>query len=517
MMSCRDRLGLPLQHLPQWGTMLSQILNHSIPSLSNFDTLANSVTILGKVSDLIQQKLDSSAANAKLLAIQRKVESEAPLNLLENPKRQVIREGAVVKANDKKSAYLFLLSDLLLITEPSHSNSLKFNTRIDIQQSTRLHDITKDKSKYAFSISTGDSKPIQIYLKTGPEKARWMADIVTLIHQEQMKRVFGVSLKSLLEMEKKEIPSVVVRCLEYIRAEGMYTEGIFRIPGDTVTISELKTAYDTERASDIHFDNYSVHDIGGLVKLFFRELPNPLFPFNFFPVLMNLFAETEPAGQEQLFFESLAKVIATLPNENRNLLHYLLTFLSDLASCSDENKMTSRNLAVVFAPNLIRPKEDTIETALLSPQISKIMQIIIEGITSGLWDVVEECVSKGAKYDVENVIDSPKITLVSKDAPEKRKKKRTDKIKIPLKLGKGHDNHKHDRKPSYDIKKISPRKGEGHSRKPSHDMKSPRKIDSPGMVISSPLECPMEERKEIPLTQLTINDLIEATQKLQHH
>lgn len=79
MMSCRDKLGLPLQHLPQWGTMLSQILQHSTRTTSNFENLTNSNTILGKASDLIRMKLDSSATNAKLLAIQRKIESDASI------------------------------------------------------------------------------------------------------------------------------------------------------------------------------------------------------------------------------------------------------------------------------------------------------------------------------------------------------------------------------------------------------------------------------------------------------
>lgn len=75
-MSCRDKLGLPLQHLPLLGTTLSQILNYASPITSNIDTLTNAATIIGKASDLIQQKLESSATNAKFLGIQRRIESD---------------------------------------------------------------------------------------------------------------------------------------------------------------------------------------------------------------------------------------------------------------------------------------------------------------------------------------------------------------------------------------------------------------------------------------------------------
>ena len=75
-MSLRDKLGLPLQHLPLLGDVLSQILHNSSPITTNIDTLTNAVTIIGKASDLIQQKLEDSETNAKFLAIQRRIESD---------------------------------------------------------------------------------------------------------------------------------------------------------------------------------------------------------------------------------------------------------------------------------------------------------------------------------------------------------------------------------------------------------------------------------------------------------
>lgn len=68
---------------------------------------------------------------------------QAPLNLVGVAERKLIREGQVAKAGGKKNAQLFLFNDILLITEPAHSNMLKYNSRIIIQQNTRLRDVSK--------------------------------------------------------------------------------------------------------------------------------------------------------------------------------------------------------------------------------------------------------------------------------------------------------------------------------------------------------------------------------------
>lgn len=57
-------------------------------------------------------------------------------------------------------------------------------------------------------------------------------------------------------------------------------------------------------------------------------------------------------------------LVSTLPESNKNVLLYLMRFLTRVGRNSDSNMMTSKNLGVVFAPTLLRPEVDTPATLM---------------------------------------------------------------------------------------------------------------------------------------------------------
>jgi len=97
-------------------------------------------------------------------------------------------------------------------------------------------------------------------------------------------------------------------------------------------------------------------------KLYLRMLPEPLIPYEQYSSFIksaNTYQAKDPKRCQD-FKELISKV----PKENLSLLRYLCEFLKNVASLSDVNKMTSENLAIVFAPNLIRPLVDTPQSML---------------------------------------------------------------------------------------------------------------------------------------------------------
>ena len=266
-----------------------------------------------------------------------------------------------------------------------------------------------------------------------------MADIVTLIHEFQTKCIFGVSLKSIMDNdnEKNSIPTVCERIFKYLEENALHTEGLFRVPGDAQAIVEIRSAFDSEDGDKIDFDKYTVHDVGGVFKLFFREFPDPLFPYSFFDHLLSIIGEYESKSENstkgkeyKILIDNLCKVISGLPKENQVLLKRLLEFLQKVSLNSKENKMTPQNLAVVFAPNIIRPKEDTMQTALLSPQISKLLSILIENTSENFWKTVDNHTKAGDGY-VAAKTSTPKIALVNTDSPLKKKRRKLKTSTIP--------------------------------------------------------------------------------------
>jgi len=116
------------------------------------------------------------------------------------------------------------------------------------------------------------------------------------------------------------------------------------------------------------------HVVAGLLKLYLRELPSPLFPFELYDKLVEAHQNKENTiPMLQTIFKD------DLPPANKATLKKLLELLTFIEKNSEENKMTSSNLSIVFAPNLIRsPKESLQQTVMHAPIINSIMRTIIE-------------------------------------------------------------------------------------------------------------------------------------------
>ncbi|KAJ5130165.1 uncharacterized protein N7515_006204 [Penicillium bovifimosum] len=151
-----------------------------------------------------------------------------------------------------------------------------------------------------------------------------------------------------------ELPAVVYRCIEYLHAkEAALEEGIFRLSGSNVVIKALKERFNTE--GDVDFVSgdqyYDIHAVASLFKQYLRELPTTVLTrelhLDFLRVL-----ELDDRQKKVLAFNSL---VHRLPRPNLALLRALSQFLIEIVNNSDVNKMTVRNVGIVFAPTLNIP------------------------------------------------------------------------------------------------------------------------------------------------------------------
>ncbi|CAF1584880.1 unnamed protein product, partial [Didymodactylos carnosus] len=97
----------------------------------------------------------------------------------------------------------------------------------------------------------------------------------------------------------------------------------------------------------------SVHVAANLLKLFFRELPEPLFTTQLYPLFLRAIQMNDPDNQRL----SLLENISNLPQTNRRILYRLLDHLILVSRNSQQNMMHLENLAVVFGPTLMRPSK----------------------------------------------------------------------------------------------------------------------------------------------------------------
>jgi hypothetical protein len=149
-------------------------------------------------------------------------------------------------------------------------------------------------------------------------------------------------------------------------------EGIFRVPADHDEVNNVKS----------RFDQWEVvlcvdcHTAASLLKLWLRELYEPLIPDSFYDEAVSLGSKLElhengrkkddkECGDRKNLSskEQLEHLINRLPEMNRLTLMYLAKYLQ-LFSRPDVScitKMDASNLATVFAPNCLRcPSEEPI-------------------------------------------------------------------------------------------------------------------------------------------------------------
>uniref|UniRef100_A0A8D1P5J6 Rho GTPase activating protein 30 n=1 Tax=Sus scrofa TaxID=9823 RepID=A0A8D1P5J6_PIG len=167
-------------------------------------------------------------------------------------------------------------------------------------------------------------------------------------------RVFGCDLQEHLQNSGQEVPQVLRSCAEFVEEYGV-VDGIYRLSGVSSNIQKLRQEFEAERKPDLRRDVYlqDIHCVSSLCKAYFRELPDPLLTYR----LYDKFAEAVAVQLEPERLVKILEVLRELPVANYRTLEFLMRHLVHMASFSAQTNMHARNLAIVWAPNLLRSKD----------------------------------------------------------------------------------------------------------------------------------------------------------------
>lgn len=129
----------------------------------------------------------------------------------------------------------------------------------------------------------------------------------------------------------------------------MHTEGLFRKSGSVIRLKALKNKLEHGESC---LSSAPPCDTAGLLKQFFRELPEPVLPADLHEALFKAQQlRTEDKNNATLLISCL------MSDHTIDILRYFFNFLRNVSLRSSENKMDSSNLAVIFAPNLLQTSE----------------------------------------------------------------------------------------------------------------------------------------------------------------
>ncbi|XP_074467956.1 active breakpoint cluster region-related protein isoform X2 [Sebastes fasciatus] len=166
--------------------------------------------------------------------------------------------------------------------------------------------------------------------------------------------VFGVKINVVTKRERSKVPYIVRQCIEEVEKRGIDEVGIYRISGVATDIQALKTVFDTNTKDIlVMLSDMDINAIAGTLKLYFRELPEPLLTDRLYPAFMEGIALSDPAAKENCMMH----LLRSLPDPNLMTFLTLLEHLKRVAEKEPINKMSLHNLATVFGPTLLRPSE----------------------------------------------------------------------------------------------------------------------------------------------------------------
>ncbi|XP_052609529.1 rho GTPase-activating protein 9 isoform X1 [Peromyscus californicus insignis] len=210
-------------------------------------------------------------------------------------------------------------------------------------------------------------------------------------------QVFGCQLESLCQREGDTVPSFVRLCVEAVDKKGLDVDGIYRVSGNLAVVQKLRFLVDRERAvtSDgrymfpeqpgqegkLDLDSAEwddIHVVTGALKLFFRELPQPLVP----PPLLPHFRGTLELSEPEQCLAEIKKLVELLPKPNHDTLQYILEHLCRVIAHADKNRMTAHNLGIVFGPTLFRPEQETSDMTAHVFYPGQLIQLMLNNFAS---------------------------------------------------------------------------------------------------------------------------------------
>lgn len=135
----------------------------------------------------------------------------------------------------------------------------------------------------------------------------------------------------------------------------MDVEGIYRKSGGTSQIQIVKDGFErTPNDFDLSDPDLDIHAVTSGLKQYFRRLPMPLITYEVYDKLLD--TTIVPDHEKDKRIEAMHRALEDLPKVHRDVLEFLTFHLKRVVERESENLMTCMNIAVVFAPTIMRPE-----------------------------------------------------------------------------------------------------------------------------------------------------------------
>uniref|UniRef100_A0A8C8I8C5 Minor histocompatibility protein HA-1 n=1 Tax=Oncorhynchus tshawytscha TaxID=74940 RepID=A0A8C8I8C5_ONCTS len=325
-------------------------------------------------------------------------------------------------------------------------------------------------------------------------------------------QLFGRDFSQVSSGSSDSIPFIITKCISEIERRALKTKGIYRVNGVKTRVEKLCQAFENGKEL-VELSQCSPHDISNVLKLYLRQLPEPIMPFRLYnslmglakeslqteggeagtgkgPELVDLGPDTDPAVLAVV--DRLRELVKELPKANVATLRYIVRHLRRIAELEQDNKMSPSNLGIVFGPSLIRPRPTGATVSLSSlvdyPHQARIIETLIVFYTAIFQSKSSSTSSRPSSISIQQVFPgslSSSEQIVDSDSELDE-------------TGRGSTHHPHclsvpqtDPEPDQDQESPGPDASE-------HDPPEPPDSEPPDLEVS-------EQELSISLAELNMN------------
>ncbi|XP_066547994.1 rho GTPase-activating protein 29 isoform X1 [Amia ocellicauda] len=212
--------------------------------------------------------------------------------------------------------------------------------------------------------------------------------------------LFGIDFALAAKNNPDGIPFIIKKCTSEIENRALNIKGIYRVNGAKSRVEKLCQAF--ENGKDlVELSDLYPHDISNVLKLYLRQLPEPLILFRLYNEFIGLAKESQniisdevdstpnsPVTEKPHVNIELNRVIfkikdllRQLPRAHYKTLQYLIGHLHRVMEKAEENKMTASNLGIIFGPTLMKPRQTDADVSLSSlvdyPYQARIVELLV--------------------------------------------------------------------------------------------------------------------------------------------
>uniref|UniRef100_A0A672I8B9 Rho GTPase activating protein 45b n=1 Tax=Salarias fasciatus TaxID=181472 RepID=A0A672I8B9_SALFA len=205
-------------------------------------------------------------------------------------------------------------------------------------------------------------------------------------------QLFGREFTQVASCASDGIPFIITKCISEIERRALKLKGIYRVNGAKTRVEKLCQAFENGKEL-VELSQCSPHDISNVLKLYLRQLPEPIMPVYLYNRLMTLAkdslhseadaaeGEAAEASEVLVLVDNLRELVKELPKPNIATLRYIIRHLRRIAELQEDNKMSPSNLGIVMGPALMRPRPTGATTSLSSlvdyPHQARIVEALI--------------------------------------------------------------------------------------------------------------------------------------------